>query len=588
MLLFTIGLYFYISNFYEIFGSINAKYLIVILSFILLVLLVNIYFMLKQTNTRIYLKRNNHTKILLTIVLIFILSLSFVYTNDLEIATIKIKCLFMSIYFFATFFVISLMIFVIYSDTKNRQYTMPFLCDILDILVETAYLGNGVLLLIEKMIGTSFITKGSFFTIYVLIFSGWLLVYCFYRIHLINLNSKSVNSTAKLSFDCFIKSIENIKQIEDKGYYSHYVINEDKLDYLIFNVDLSPLCHYLFNSKNCYVTVTNLFSYNVDNTKPKSQIYLALNKKRDKAYSIKMVLKKNNKKYFVVLLIESTAANDQCIVTCRRIMTVKPIILGGFYDVKIENRVSNKYFSLNSIVIDDETSEEINKLSKAMNEPSIGGQKFYFHNGKYGTGKTLTDIFAISASGNSPVLISGWSSGAEGDIIRYIYSKIVLKSKRKSSLSYIEANATFLSMTGLLLIISNMSGIVIIDVVATLLNCINIHNDILNLVITLLIIVIVPFVLTYLFSQHKTKYISSQLKANEIEEDYYCDKICEVMKKHTDLRLVIEDIDRLQPDQIVNIFSKLNLLNIKLSLLYHPKVYCCRYDTICEYRWLFC
>ncbi len=386
--------------------------------------------------------------------------------------------------------------------------------------------------------------------------------------------------TIKLKFKCYIEDLSDMDDIKDKGFYSDTIIDGSRPNYHIFKVELDELYDRLFNISdsnydNCVVKILNFHARNIQ--KCGSYFYLMTNKNDNDLLKLNMIIENGEKRYYVIVALKTDNVGDFNFVSYQETLVAKrrflPLPKFIYRIIDVNRKFDYQYLAFQSIVIDDDEADKMKDCSKIMNSYAIDSRKFYVHSGDYGVGKTLIDTLIINTNGNLPLVISGYSDGIENDFIRYVFNKLQLQIKGKTAASFYEYVAILASATSVLIYLINISGFTIKSLVMWMFNIF--IGETVNMlffvpVVTIVIIVLILSVAVRIIYNTMFSYVSSKFRITSIQEDYYCEKIYKLIKKKRNIRIVIEDIDRLDEEHLRNLFTKINILNSNLINIDYP------------------
>lgn len=237
------------------------------------------------------------------------------------------------------------------------------------------------------------------------------------------------------------------------------------------------------------------------------------------------------------------------------------------------NDFKYEYLMLNAFVFD---KNQFNNAKVKVSESPNENRKLLLHNGKYGIGKSTLDIYLILQSGFIPVVISPWENNYDIDILKLIYDKINEKVKLGifpiTTNTFVFISIFFLGYITTLkytldLFKSNLTNIIYI-----IENTFSV-SYLFSIILCFSVFFIVPL---YIGLKYLPNIIVFKKDSTKIYQNYYIKRIIKAIE-YNNLKIIIEDIDRLDFDKFIDvtrILSSLNSNNISSSKYLGIVSYC--------------
>jgi hypothetical protein len=199
-------------------------------------------------------------------------------------------------------------------------------------------------------------------------------------------------------------------------------------------------------------------------------------------------------------------------------------------------------------------------------------RKWLFHDDKMGSGKTTIDLYFAMQQGYQPVIISPWEDNYDKDILQLIYLKLS-KNNRGDFFANISAAVSTrafifwpIAAAAIIVffdneIIKGVFDIIYYRVLKCLFPCFAIAREIIPLglhEIRDIFFVVSAIIISYI---GLWSFILFKKDSTRDYQDFYIKRIQSIFKQNPNIFLIIEDVDRLDPDIYNNVFRILSLLN---------------------------
>lgn len=229
-----------------------------------------------------------------------------------------------------------------------------------------------------------------------------------------------------------------------------------------------------------------------------------------------------------------------------------------------------EYHVLNNIKLYDNSKNKItiDKHIKSQFDP----RKWLLHDNQFGTGKTTYDLYFAIQQGYQPVIISPWEDNYDKDILQLIYSKM---SKNNRGHFFANIFATISTRAFIFWPIAAAATIVFLDndivkgifdiiyyrILDTLFSSFSIARVVIPLglhEIRDIFFVVLSIIVSYI---GLSSFILFKKDSTRDYQDFFIKRMQSIWKRNPHIFLIVEDIDRLDPDVYNNVFRILSLLN---------------------------
>lgn len=212
-------------------------------------------------------------------------------------------------------------------------------------------------------------------------------------------------------------------------------------------------------------------------------------------------------------------------------------------------------------------SPSILKKGQLLNDKINDDRCFLKHDGPYGNGKTISDIYMIATANRIPVIISPWEENYDHDILYLIFKKIKRATNTKShsySREYIIFYLTLL-IAGYTFLFSNEDTVSSL-LMPNILFDFFVENNLEWIINPLLIYAIyVPLLILFIVKRLIPYIIVFKKDYTKIYQEFFIKEIYKMIQMNSEICLLIEDIDRLSEEAYNNVFRTLSSINKKFQ-----------------------
>lgn len=212
-------------------------------------------------------------------------------------------------------------------------------------------------------------------------------------------------------------------------------------------------------------------------------------------------------------------------------------------------------------------SPSILKKGQLLNDKINDDRCFLKHDGPYGNGKTISDIYMIASANRIPVIISPWEENYDHDILYLIFKKIKRATNTKShsySREYIIFYLTLL-IAGYTFLFGNEDTVSSL-LMPNILFDFFVENNKEWIINPLLIYAIyVPLLLLFIVKRLIPYIIVFKKDYTKIYQEFFIEEIYKMIQMNSEICLLIEDIDRLSEEAYNNVFRTLSSINKKFQ-----------------------
>lgn len=214
-----------------------------------------------------------------------------------------------------------------------------------------------------------------------------------------------------------------------------------------------------------------------------------------------------------------------------------------------------------------------NTYNKLTNQNEFDTRKFVLHDDSYGIGKTTLDILYLFNIGYHPIVISPWEDNYDNDMLYLIFENVMRTTKK---FIYCPNTTVFMFLFGTIVSLTPLIYFIINYIFSNLrfneqfLNRFKEPFIFFDFAIGLFpgfISLIISIIVTCMFMP---SIIIHAKDSTKIHQRFYLEKIKNQLDKKK-IILMIEDIDRLKPDGIRNVFRLLSSIN-KVSASIHKVI----------------
>lgn len=210
-------------------------------------------------------------------------------------------------------------------------------------------------------------------------------------------------------------------------------------------------------------------------------------------------------------------------------------------------------------------SSTILKKGQLLNDKINDDRCFLKHEGAYGNGKTISDIYMIASANRIPVIISPWEENYDHDILYLIFKKIKRATNTKSHSFSKEYFAFYFSLivAVAVFVLGNNDTLCSVFMPNTMLRFFQSNNNLRLIGNLSIFIVIIPFIVFLIIKIIIPGFIVFKKDYTKIYQEFFIEEIYKMIQMNSEICLLIEDIDRLSEEAYNNVFRTLSSINKK-------------------------
>ena len=403
----------------------------------------------------------------------------------------------------------------------------------------------------------------------------------------------------KLKMNCINLSNEDIKK--RKVYLLSNLLSKQNDDYQIFNFDFENLFPDASTNHTIYITnkyySLHTFRFKKDDKNKKKtenkeiiedlkDIYLSIGKFRtNEQLSIHYSYIQDKKQYNMKcdLFLEIKCFESNVYISQYQFRNFRRVKRSFEFGVNsILNPFTNtcscyavkdyhlEYHALNSIKHFSQDGEEL--VIENFDDAQYDTRKWLLHDGKFGSGKTTMDLYFAMQHGYQPVIVSPWEDNYDKDILQLIYLKISenFRGDFFDDLSAIFQTKAFIfwpiAAAAIIVfcdndIIKGVFDIVYYRILDTFFSSFSIALQFIPLGLHEIRDIFFIFISIIIAYKGLSGFILFKKDSTRDYQDFFITRIKSMYEYNQNILLIIEDIDRLNPDVYNNVFRILSLLN---------------------------
>lgn len=370
---------------------------------------------------------------------------------------------------------------------------------------------------------------------FLLIFIGFIL---FLKISPLILNPK-------LSFEVGCSDFKNI--FISKLYFTNHQTNLNP--YRIVKIDFSAFMEQVYTLEeilvlNHYHICPKIIEMQNNNS---SFFYLCIPKSFNNFLSFKILIRYKDEQELSYnesfkLFLEFKQDNDYVFVSNYKVLERQHILCPIMHkELNVDSEFNYDYLVLDSFIYDQKSMEECQSI---LNGRLHESRKWVLHDGKYGCGKTMLDMNSIQSSGFIPIKISPWESNYDIDVLKLIYDKMKEKVKPPK---FCITKSTFIYF-----------GIILFTTSTVYNNFLKLSKPLNDSLLTFILLVTISGFLFFVFLDDLIIFKKDSTKTYQ---DFYVKRIAKMVKENPSIKLIIEDIDRLNQNSFYDITRVLSFIN---------------------------